>query len=193
MARCCTLEPYQKYVSKLMQHFRRHAPTGHQRVTTEQLLQADAMVFVYVLESGCTPRAKADGSHELDSALHKALDSYMVSSILLPLPAGIKRKQPGNAPRKVVEDGKQDGKQPFSGKGKGKGQKGKGKGKTGTPGIPSRIRALGGRGACRSGKTICFAYNLEGCARGDKCTREHICAKCDGAHPIHQCPSAKSA
>ena len=192
MARCCSLEAYQRYVSKLLQHFRRQAPTGHQRVTMEQLLQADTMVFVHVLESGCTPRAKADGSFDLDKALHTALDSYMVSSILLPLPAGTKRKHSGGK-GKPVDDIKQPF-QPRGQKGKeGKSSKGKGKGKIGASSVPNRIRLLGGRGLSRLGKTICFAYNLEGCQHADKCSREHICAKCDGPHPIHQCPSAKAS
>ena len=98
MSKCCSLGPYEAYLSKLFQHFRRPAPEGHQRVTLEQLIQADRYVFVYLLESGCTPRAKADGSFDMDTMLHKALDSYQVTSMLLPLPAGLKRKAPGRHP-----------------------------------------------------------------------------------------------
>ena len=98
MARCVSLAPYEAYLAKLMQHFRRAPPPNHQRVGIEQLIDADKMVFVYLLEQGVKPRAKADGSYELDTALHDALNSYQVSSLLLPLPAGSKRKftQPPN-------------------------------------------------------------------------------------------------
>ncbi|CAE7340302.1 unnamed protein product, partial [Symbiodinium sp. KB8] len=92
MARCVSLAPYEAYLAKLMQHFRRAPPPNHQRVGIDQLIDADKMVFVYLLEQGVKPRAKADGSYELDSALHDALNSYQVSSLLLPLPAGSKRK-----------------------------------------------------------------------------------------------------
>ncbi|CAE7318038.1 METTL21B, partial [Symbiodinium microadriaticum] len=88
MARCVSLAPYEAYLAKLMQHFRRAPPPNHQRVGIDQLIDADKMVFVYLLEQGVKPRAKADGSYELDSALHDALNSYQVSSLLLPLPAG---------------------------------------------------------------------------------------------------------
>ncbi|CAE7770674.1 unnamed protein product, partial [Symbiodinium sp. KB8] len=78
MARCVSLAPYEAYLAKLMQHFRRAPPPSHQRVGIEQLIDADKMVFVYLLEQGVKPRAKTDGSYELDTALHDALNSYQV-------------------------------------------------------------------------------------------------------------------
>ena len=50
------------------------------------------MVFVYLLESGAKPRANLDGTCDLDTALHDALNSFQVSSLLSPGPAGTKRK-----------------------------------------------------------------------------------------------------
>ena len=92
MARCVSLAPYEAYLAKLMQHFRRAPPPNHQRVGIDQLIEADKMVFVYLLENGTKPRANLDGTYDLDTALHDALNSYQVSSLLLPLPAGTKRK-----------------------------------------------------------------------------------------------------
>ena len=81
---------------------------------------------MYLLESGATPRAKTNGSFDMDTMLHKAL--YQVTSMLLPLPAGTKRKTPGKSSSHKVHEGK--GSHPHRG-GRGKGQgsnKGKGKG-----------------------------------------------------------------
>ena len=194
MSKCCSLGPYEAYLAKLFQHFRRPAPEGHQRVTLEQLIQADRYVFVFLLQSGCTPRAKADGSFDMDTMLHKALDSYQVTSMLLPLPAGLKRKVPGNPSGSRLQDGK--GHQSYKGgKGKGKGPKGKSKANTASssnnPAIPQRIRLLGGRGITKAGKHVCFAFNLEGCPLGDQCPRANVCAKCEGPRPITACPLAK--
>ncbi|OLQ06593.1 Protein-lysine methyltransferase METTL21B [Symbiodinium microadriaticum] len=164
MARCVSLAPYEAYLAKLMQHFRRAPPPNHQRVGIEQLIDADKMVFVYLLEQGVKPRAKADGSYELDTALHDALNSYQVSSLLLPLPAGSKRKftqPPTKQPWKTLRPPTQ----PY---------KGKGNGKRNTPGktrndqnaqipIPLKLRQLGGRALTKGGLRICFGYNLEGC------------------------------
>ena len=188
MARCFSLAPYEAYLAKLMQHFRRAPPPNHQRVGIDQLIDADKMVFVYLLEQGVKPRAKADGSYELDSALHDALNSYQVSSLLLPLPAGSKRKltPPTKQPWKTLRPP-----QPY---------KGKGNGKRNTPGktrndqnaqipIPLKLRQLGGRALTKNGLRICFGYNLEGCKFKDRCQHAHVCAKCDGPHPIGECAS----
>ena len=190
MARCVSLAPYEAYLAKLMQHFRRAPPPNHQRVGIEQLIDADKMVFVYLLEQGVKPRAKADGSYELDTALHDALNSYQVSSLLLPLPAGSKRKftqPPTKQPWKTLRPPTQ----PY---------KGKGNGKRNTPGktrndqnaqipIPLKLRQLGGRALTKGGLRICFGYNLEGCKFKDRCQHAHVCAKCDGPHPIGECAS----
>ena len=195
MPKCCSLGPYEACLSKLFQHFRRPAPNGHQRVTLEQLIQADRYVFVYLLESGCAPRAKSDGSFDMDTMLHKALDSYQVTSMLLPLPSGVKRKTPGDLSGQRPREGK--GNQPHrGGKGKGKGfGRGKGKGASASsgsnPAIPQRIRLLGGRGLTKAGKNVCFAFNLEGCPLGDQCPRANVRARCEGPHPITACPLLK--
>ena len=61
-------------------------------MSIDQLTEADGIVFVYLLENGAKPRANLDGTCDLDTVLHDALNSYQVSSLLLPLPAGTKRK-----------------------------------------------------------------------------------------------------
>ena len=61
-------------------------------MSIDQLTEADGIVFVYLLENGAKPRADLDGTCDLDTVLHDALNSYQVSSLLLPLPAGTKRK-----------------------------------------------------------------------------------------------------
>ena len=76
-----------------MSHFRRNPPPNHQRVTLQQILEADKAVWLYMVEQGTRPKDK------LDSALHEALASYQVSALLLPMQAGTKRKQ--QSPRRT--------------------------------------------------------------------------------------------
>ena len=180
MARCVSLAPYEAYLAKLMQHFRRAPPPNHQRVGIDQLVEADRMVFVYLLENGAKPRANLDGTCDLDTALHDALNSYQVSSLLLPLPAGTKRKL--TEPRKPLP-WKSNKSPTLKGKGKGKGKDRDTKPRPEQIPMPLRLRQLG------AGLRICFGYNLEGCKFKDRCHHAHVCAKCEGAHPIGECTS----
>jgi hypothetical protein len=73
------------------------------------------------------------------------------------------------------------------GEGKGKGRKNKGgKGGKGGKGKHTQDSSLARMTA--EGKDICFAYNnpLERCA-DKKCRRAHVCRRCFGSHPMHQC------
>lgn len=183
MARCVSLAPYEAYLAKLMQHFRRAPPPNHQKVGIEQIIEADKMVFVYLLENGHKPRANPDGSFDLDKALHDALNSYQVSALLLPLPAGTKRKMADPAKRTIPH-------RAFDkGKGKGKGKHQPGKPHSAQIPMPLKLRQLGGRAVTKKGLRICFGYNLEGCKLGDRCQNAHVCAKCEGSHPIGECTS----
>jgi len=76
--------------------------------------------------------------------------------------------------RQRTEKGKGHG----LGKGKEQGRNTKGKGNTkGLPGCAS---------VTPQGKRICYAFNNEGCS-AHACTFEHVCGKCFGSHPMHQC------
>ena len=189
MARCVSLQAYEQYVAKLLMNFRRPAPPNHSRVSLTQLQDADKMVWMHMVERGTRPRQQADGTCDMDTHLHDALDSYQVSALLLPLPLGNKRKRE-NSPQRVTYTGK--GKT-WKGKGKGKGGKGKGTGGDPPPqphnvAIPKRIKDLGGKAYTSKGLQVCCGFNLEGCKLGSACTREHVCAKCEGDHPITKCP-----
>ena len=89
-------------------------------MSIDQLTEADGIVFVYLLlENGAKPHANLDGTCDLDTVLHDALNSYQVSSLLLPLPAGTKRKL--TEPRKP-QPWKSNKSPTLLGKGKGKGR-----------------------------------------------------------------------
>ena len=128
------------------------------------------MVFVSLLENGAKPRANLDGTCDLDTALQDALNSYQVSSLLSLRPAGTKRKL--TEPSKP-QPWKSNTSPTFKGKGKGK----------------VRIGILGGKPVTKARLRICFGYNLEGCKFKDRRHHAHVCAKCEGPHPIGECTS----
>ncbi len=39
------------------------------------------------------------------------------------------------------------------------------------------------------GRQICFAYNNASESCGGGCGRIHVCRRCYGLHPVHQCPA----
>ena len=127
------------------------------------------------------PRRDNAGALPLDTCLMKALDSYMVSFTLLPMPQQKKPAAPTVTPRpKATVKTPQFNK---SAKGKGK-SKSSNKG----PRVPYQIIQAGGVGKTPDGSNICFKYNIEGCndaADGAACKRgKHCCAKCFANHSL---------
>ena len=180
MANMVTLTVYQKYLAKLMSHFRRNPPPNHQRVTLQQILEADKAVWLYMVEQGLKPKDK------LDQGLHEALASYQVAALLLPMQAGTKRKQ--QSPKRTGPS--KHSRTPKSSKGQGKGSKGKtpSNSSKGEQVVPDAIRNAGGKSRTAKGLQICYAFNLQGCRFGSKCSRHHVCAKCEGSHSLQDCP-----
>ena len=170
-----------------MQHFRRAPPPpNHQRAGIDQLIGADRMVFVSLLENGAKPRANLDGTCDLDTALQDALNSYQVSSLLSLRPAGTKRKL--TEPSKP-QPWKSNTSPTFKGKGKGKVRIGILNLALNRSACPPRLCQLGGKPVTKARLRICFGYNLEGCKFKDRCHHTHVCAKCEGPHPIGECTS----
>ena len=144
------------------------------------------MVFVSLLENGAKPRANLDGTCDLDTALQDALNSYQVSSLLSLRPAGTKRKL--TEPSKP-QPWKSNTSPTFKGKGKGKVQDRNTKPRPEQIRMPPRLCQLGGKPVTKARLRICFGYNLEGCKFKDRCHHTHVCAKCEGPHPIGECTS----
>ena len=83
---------YERYLQTLFMHTSREPPPGCQRCSLSQLVQADRMVFIRLIEENVKPRRKPDGTYPMDLALTAALQSYHVSFTLMPLPAKVPGK-----------------------------------------------------------------------------------------------------
>lgn len=89
---------YTRYITTLFSHLHREPPAGFSRCTVSQIVSADKAVWQFLLESNLRPKRDELGTLPLDRALQTALESYMVSFLLLPHPV---RKEPTPSPKKV--------------------------------------------------------------------------------------------
>ena len=171
------MESYHDHLFNLMLS---DVPDTHERISLQQILQADKMVFTRMIEktrAGISQRA--DGSFPIHEALKLAIIDPIVNACLQPLPRSSYRQQ-----------SKQEyGPYPVSA-GKQRGPKGKGKGKgkrnvKGSSGLPEELKGL--KTHTNSGVPICFACNTDGgCSYAkwsQKCGRGlHVCMRCGGHH-----------
>ena len=74
---------YDRYLNRLFNHLSRDPPPGLNRIGVTQLVNADKHVFALMVEWGIKPRRDSSGSYPLDAALHRALESYEVSVLLM--------------------------------------------------------------------------------------------------------------
>ena len=192
----CSFVEHERYVGKLMKHLSKPILEGTPRCTVAQILEADRLVHVHMLEMGVKPRRNATGVREVEANLAASLATYEVAFSLIPHPAhqapppggGNKRKRRQEWLQKVKAARAANASSPGKGKGKGKGQV-PGKGSK----VPKAILDLGGVACMPDGSSLCFGYGLGNCKLGPKCTFKHACAKCFGPHPIKDCPQVKSA
>ena len=157
----------------------------------------------------------ADGKAALDKVLMEQMINPRVTMILMsrPLPEGGKRpveqevsmpqpkRKKNNNPKgrgsQSSGQGAGGGAQQGSGGGAKKnfeGKKGKGKG-NGKPFISMPKELLEFNPMARSGKRICFAYNLDGCsARGAECKKGvHVCIRCGSSEHGQRSSRCKGA
>ena len=138
---------------------------------------------------------RLDGTFPIVKALAIALTDPIILSGLQPLqiwsqPARQVQQAaiPGTTVQvPIIKKTKTKGK----GKGKAKDNKGKGKGKATFEGPPMPKDLIGYKRVDSSGRNLCFAFNINGCASGDAgaaCTKgTHACCKCLGAHCLKNC------
>ena len=192
-ADACDFVQHERYVSMLMSHLNRDPAFGPGPCMLHQVIEADRLVHVRMLELGVSPKRDASGQRPLDKAMIAALESYHVSFSLIPAAPGRGRsnKRKGNMSARVDDDGsdkQRSNKRPS--KGAGKSKSGKGKEVTRDPPLPAKLRELKGKGTLPDGRAICFNYNLAKCSQTN-CPRAHVCARCFQAHCILQCPQVK--
>ena len=179
-AQMVSYESYDRYLNRLFNHLSRDPPPGLNRIGVTQLVNADKHVFALMVEWGTKPRRDPSGSFPLDAALHRALESYEVSVLLMHQTPG-KGNPKGNLRKRHTKSTGQEPPAKVT-----KGNKGNGKGRKGSPPLPKELLDLKGHAVTNDGKSICFAFNLKECKRTG-CPHQHVCARCFGSHPIRQC------
>ena len=171
-------------------------PDSHMSITVQQILQTDMFVWTKMSEHcrrGISMRL--DGTFPIAKALAIALTDPIILSGLQPLQIWTQPARqiqqaaiPGTTVQvPIIKKTKTKGK----GKGKAKDNKGKGKGKATFEGPPMPKDLIGYKRVDSSGRNLCFAFNINGCASGDAgaaCTKgTHACCKCLGAHCLKNC------
>ena len=185
-----SFEIHERYVARLFSHLTHAVPDGFGRPTLAQVLQADRLAWVHLIEKNVKPRS-VGGVRPLDTALPAAFEVYTVAFALIPRPSSgsggqgqgrAKKKRKQKTKKTESADGKADATKrtppppPAKGTGKGKG---------GAEGqVPNDIRALGGKARTPQGKDICFGFNSAAGCRLTSCSRLHVCARCFDRHPI---------
>ncbi|CAE7590682.1 unnamed protein product, partial [Symbiodinium necroappetens] len=159
-AQALSWSAYDKYLMRLFSHMHREPPPNHNRVSVTQLVEADRLVFVKLIEQNIKPKRDASGSFPLDDALHQALESYEVSFALMHLQSKqAPPRDPTRPPFKKLKTQHDEANiTKPGGKWKGKDKKGTGK-STPWVSIPKFIRDRGGHAATPSGDPICFTYS----------------------------------
>ena len=181
---------YERYLQTLFMHTSREPPPGCQRCSLSQLVQADRMVFIRLIEENVKPRRKPDGTYPMDLALTAALQSYHVSFTPMPLPAKApgkpsaeQRVTPNPPPAKKLRN-----EDPGKGKGKFKGKDAKGKSRK--VATPYAILNAGGVATTPDGSPLCFDYVLGHCNRSvtdGQCVKgKHLCCVCFEPHSLKE-------
>ncbi len=150
----------------------------------EQLQRADRAIFKKISEPNQGSVAPRPGGRTtVDDAMDAAINDHTVRVLLLPLPNGAVSSSdddpetPGKRQRNELGDDEEEKKPPkggCKGKGKGKGKGRDGKGRERDQRMPEVLKGLNPRD--KSGKPICFDYNISECKRLN-CSMKHVCAK----------------
>eukprot|EP00435_Cladocopium_sp_Y103_P057433 s637_g19.t1 len=186
----CTFKCMERWHRFLMDSIQLHPPPGYKAPTTEQVLRADRAGWIRLAKKVESLKRKADGTLLLDTALDELRTDPSTVFHLMPLPS---LKGPDKPTKPAVPIKKDTSPKPTPSKGKGKG-----KGKTKHNKGRMTVELVGLNPTMKSDKRICYNYNLNrGClfAEANKdCNKgAHVCMRCFGAHPAHQCPQASTA
>ena len=150
---------------------------GFQRVNQAQLLRADRQAFVRMGElANGSLKPRADGTRPLDDIINALPNDVSVTYFLLPMP--VHEKPVKEPPIKLVKDPPtkvRENPTPRNPKVK--------KIKKARDPMPKALQGMSSR--TKSGKPICYSYNLGKCHLGEKCSRQHVCCVpgCEEPHP----------
>jgi hypothetical protein len=185
----------EQYHNMLFDLMMRAVPSSHRPIGVGQILEADKHIWSRVAEY-CRNGVQVDASgvYPIETALDKALLDPITVSLLQPLPAGASyssTKSPAHDDRPTPYHDYSKGSDFGKGrKGRGKGKKGKGKNQyNNNSNGPFLPKGLQGSAVSKSGKRICFGFNLGSCSSTNCQKGQHICCKCFGQHSFQECPS----
>lgn len=211
LANVCTYETFAELTTKLMKEFMRPPLARYNKVSLEQIENADRHVFVELAADTAGGLARRpDGSYPVAVSMTRIINSPEFLFLLMQMPAasgsshtvkdtsgakgsgknrGTSRSR--SRRRKVTETQEKNAARNAAGKGRGKGKQGKaGKGSKGKGSPPFNAATEVGRTA--DGLPICYAFNTNGCKEaspGDRCSKGfHVCWKigCGLSHSSHQ-------
>ena len=184
VAKLMSFKTHQLWVGKLFLEYHREPMRNYEKVTLEQVQDADASLFAELSElSNASLTSLIPGVYPLDALLPIAMANPRVIGILVGLPAFKRAAAPANTdrPAKMKKTDKK-GKGKGSGGGKSSGKSGGGKNK-GDGILP---KALEGLNATHKGKRICFGFNIAGCnakTYDGACHKGlHVCARCGSSN-----------
>ena len=181
-----TFSVSQRYNSFLIGHLQTPPQPGYRKLNVHQILQADKQAWLRLAELATAGlKRNAAGQLPLDVLFQNLQVDPRVMFYLLPLPesSGGHAVVAAESTKRVASEGDQPWKRP-KGKGRGKSKFGPSKG---TPeALKDKVTYT------KSGKPICWAYNLPGgCASaiqaGQSCSKGlHVCAepKCGKPHSM---------
>ena len=183
MSLMCSFIEMEKYHEELFAAMSREPPPGYNCISMAQVREADKQLFLRISEETRGNVAlQPTGAKPVEEALNRFKDHSQIQNYLIPLPKPPTRPGPYTIPHK--------GDQKGDGKGEGKGA-GKAKGKPGNPNKPKLELPEGCRTRDEQGRSICFAFNTQGCDRaapGKRCKRGmHVCWKCFAPKSFPEC------
>ena len=180
----------EKYHTFLYDLLLRTVPPSHKAISVAQIMEADKHIWARLSEYCRTGVAvTSTGVYPMETALAKALQDPITVSLLQPLPVGSYNSNKSNEQESYRQAPFARSKGDRKGKGGGKGKKGsfKGGGKSGAASLPAGLQ---GSSVTKSGRRICFNYNLGQCSNKDCFKGLHVCCKCfSGDHNFQSCPN----
>jgi hypothetical protein len=189
-------EVHNRWIEKLFSAQMRTPPPGYRGITTNQMLEADRMLWKRLADVRRTGIVPIPGvPRPLDEASSKLMDSSEVMYFLLPLPQSTSSRSNDYGPENRHHNGSRfspkgsKGYEPKGGKGGKSGKGNKGGFNPAQLGWPSEQPMK-----TTDGSRFCFNFNSKrGCKfakPGQKCRNgSHLCCKygCGGNHPQFQC------
>lgn len=207
-SRLCNYDKLEKWSNILLEAYSKTPIAGYQKVSIEQIQQADLELWKLVIKQTRAGIRPVGGKMPVEEAVESIINLPEVRLHLQPLPAGTKRKlemdddtkpsQPKSKSssadterlKKTIENlqGQVRNMQKGRGKGKSSGRKGN---QSSRSMIRMPVELIGQNAMTKDNEPICFSFNLRGCknaSAGGKCEKgRHVCTKCGGAHSQNNC------